>query len=61
MWPEDRAWCLATEIDYAWTYVGGPGRLIDKLIADDLLEAMPVHLDDIPFWEGDTVNVDLEN
>jgi hypothetical protein len=22
-WPEDRAWCVATEIDFAWTYIGG--------------------------------------
>jgi hypothetical protein len=23
LWPEDRAWCVATEIDFAWTYIGG--------------------------------------
>jgi hypothetical protein len=22
-WPADRTWCVATEIDYRWTYVGG--------------------------------------
>jgi hypothetical protein len=25
-WPEDRAWCVATEIDLPYTYVGGPLR-----------------------------------
>jgi hypothetical protein len=59
-WPEDRSWCVATEVDYAWTYVGGSRMLIGALLGDDLLEAMPVHLDDSPFWDGDTVNVDVE-
>lgn len=60
-WPEDRAWIVATEIGYAWTYVGGSQRLIDKVVSDDLLEAMPVRLEDLPFWTGDTVNVDVED
>jgi hypothetical protein len=60
-WPEDHAWIVATEVDYAWTYVGGSQQLIDKVIADDLLEAMPVNLDDSPSWTGDTVNVDLDS
>jgi hypothetical protein len=32
--------------------------LTDDIVSDDLLEAMPVRLDDLPFWTGDTVNVD---
>ena len=60
-WPDDHAWIVATEIDYAWSYVGGTHHLIDSVVSDDLLEAMPVHLDDSPFWTGDTVNVDVEN
>jgi hypothetical protein len=39
-WPADRAWCVATEIDAAWTYVGGARRLIDALLADPRLEAV---------------------
>jgi hypothetical protein len=60
-WPEDHSWIVATEIDYAWTYVGGSQRLIDNVVSDDLLEAMPVHLSDSPFLTGDTVNVDPES
>ena len=33
-WPEDRAWCVATEIDLNSTYVG-----CDKVCRDDLLES----------------------
>jgi hypothetical protein len=45
-WPADRAWCVATEIDLAWTYVAGPAGLIDALLADSRLEALPARPDD---------------
>jgi hypothetical protein len=60
-WPHDQAWIVATEVDYAWTYVGGSQKLIGEIISDHLLEAMPVRLDDSPFWTGDTLNVDVRN
>ena len=40
-WPQDRAWFLATEIDLAWTYVGGPAGLIGQLLAETRIEALP--------------------
>jgi hypothetical protein len=40
-WPADHAWCAASEIDLAWTYVGGPTGLIDAILADDRIEALP--------------------
>ena len=40
-WPQDRAWFVATEIDLAWTYVGGPGGLISQLLAETRIEALP--------------------
>lgn len=40
-WPEDRSWCVATEIDFGWTYVGGPNPLIDQVLSDHRLEALP--------------------
>jgi hypothetical protein len=38
-WPDDRAWCVATEIDLAWTYVGGSAALISDVVANPRLEA----------------------
>ncbi len=40
-WPQDRAWFVATEIDLAWTYVGGPAGLIGQLISEARIEALP--------------------
>lgn len=45
-WPADRAWCVASEIDLPWTYVGGPAGLIGQLLADQRLEVLPAGLAD---------------
>ena len=44
-WPEDRAWCVASEIDLSWTYVGGSVALVRALVGDPALEAVEVALD----------------
>jgi hypothetical protein len=45
-WPDDRAWCVASEIDLPWTYVGGSRGLIDAILADHRIEALPAAPDD---------------
>ena len=45
-WPDDRAWCVATEIDLAWTYVGGSAALISDVLASPRLEAQPASPND---------------
>jgi hypothetical protein len=59
-WPEDLAWVVATEIDYAWTYVGGSRALIDGLLADPRLEALSAQLSDKPFFDSDVINYALD-
>jgi hypothetical protein len=39
-WPDDRAWCVATEIDHQSTYVGGPEGLVSELLIDARFEAL---------------------
>jgi len=46
LWPADRSWCLATEIDFDSTLVAGSVDLIDAVLAAPALEAWPVHEDD---------------
>jgi hypothetical protein len=45
-WPEDRAWCVASEIDLPWTYVGGSHALADLLLHDERHDAVPVEVTD---------------
>lgn len=42
LWPEDRSWCVATEIDFDSTLVGGPAELVHALLEEPRLEAWPV-------------------
>jgi hypothetical protein len=46
-WPEDHAWCVATEIDLDSTYVGGSEAMVDTLLADPRFEAWRAELDDV--------------
>jgi hypothetical protein len=55
-WPEDRAWCVATDVDLMSTYVGGSRASIGAVLADDRLESFPVHVDQRVTWDSDTVN-----
>jgi hypothetical protein len=45
-WPDDRAWCVASEIDLTTTYVGGTIELIDAILGSRELEASRVTPDD---------------
>jgi len=46
-WPMHRSWFVSTDIDSFSTHVGGSTSLISRLLEDDVLEAVPVRLDDL--------------
>jgi len=46
-WPRDRSWCVASEIDLTSTYVGGSLALIEQILTDGCLEALPAESDDL--------------
>jgi hypothetical protein len=55
-WPKDHSWCVATEVDFAWTYVGGSQSCIEAVLSDARLEALvtsPQHRGD---FQSDQVN-----
>jgi hypothetical protein len=45
-WPEDRAWCVATDVDSDSTYVGGTDECIQALLDNPDLEALPAGIED---------------
>lgn len=55
-WPEDRRWCVASEIDFPYTYVGGSEELIADVLNHPDLEALPARLTDGITAAGDTIN-----
>ena len=54
-WPEDRAWCVATEIDFVSTYLAGSQKLIDAVLASGL-EVLQVRPSDGISYSADTLN-----
>jgi len=58
-WPKDRAWFVASEIDFAWTYVGGPQSLIAAVLSDSRLEVLPAALTEKVQASGDRINAAL--
>jgi hypothetical protein len=46
-WPDDQAWCVATDIDLDSTYIGGSRELIAELLASPDLEVLPADLHDL--------------
>jgi hypothetical protein len=56
MWPGDDSWCVATEIDFDSTLIGGSRHLVDDILADGALEAAEVALHISLEWQGDGLN-----
>lgn len=44
-WPADRAWFVATEIEFEWTFVAGDPMLMEGLRADERLEVASLTFD----------------
>lgn len=44
-WPADRAWFVATEVEFEWTFVAGRPTLIDRVLTDDRIEAAAISFD----------------
>jgi len=55
-WPQDRAWVVATEIDFGWTYVGGSVDVVAGIVADTRIEAMPVGSTHSGSFDADLIN-----
>jgi hypothetical protein len=39
-WPDDRAWCLCTDTDFAWSYLAASRACIDEVLAEPVLDAV---------------------
>jgi hypothetical protein len=56
IWPVDRAWFVAGDVDLDSTYVGGRAALIAALIAAPGLEAWPISPTDRVTFDSDEIN-----
>ena len=56
LWPADRAWFVAGDVDLDSTYVGGQADLIAAILSEPGLEAWPVSATDRVAFDSDGVN-----
>ena len=56
IWPDDRSWFVASEIDLDSTFVGGSTGLINELLGDGRLEAWPARPADPVTADSDRLN-----
>ena len=59
-WPQDRAWCVATDIDLCDTFVGGSLQCIEAILQSRDLEALPTTLEARVDLGADTINAPAE-
>ncbi|GAA4472155.1 hypothetical protein GCM10023170_091600 [Phytohabitans houttuyneae] len=50
LWPADRSWCVATEVDDTATFVGGPQAVVDRVVHSPVLAATPASPVDKLVW-----------
>ena len=55
-WPDDHAWCVASEIDLDSTYIGGSQACIEELLANPELEVTAIDLTAGVTYDSDTLN-----
>jgi hypothetical protein len=55
-WPADRAWCVASEIDFDSTLVGGTTELVETILQAPTLDSWPVGPDDSLTFDADRIN-----
>jgi hypothetical protein len=55
-WPDDRAWCVATEVDLNTTYIGGSEACSRELVERPELEALQIDPSSGITFDSDPVN-----
>jgi hypothetical protein len=41
VWPADRAWCVARDVDPHWAGIGGTAAVVSRLVTDPRLDVVP--------------------
>jgi hypothetical protein len=57
IWPADRSWLVASEVDFDSTLIGGSRDLIDAIVSSPVLEAWEVEPDTSLAIDADKINL----
>lgn len=39
-WPDDRAWCVSTDVDFDCAYVAGSAACVEEILAHPVIDAL---------------------
>lgn len=59
-WPDDRSWCVATDVDLNSTYIGASVDCVRALASDEQLEILAVDAEQTITFDTDTINPEPE-
>lgn len=60
-WPDDHAWCVATEIDFASTYLGASAAAIEELLTNTELEVAQLSVTAGVTADSDVLNAAVDS
>ncbi len=55
-WPQDRSWCVSTDIDLMTTFIAGDAACITSLLKQPNVEALEATFEQRIAWDADTLN-----
>jgi hypothetical protein len=55
-WPDDRAWCWCTDVDFDWGYLAGSAACIDEVLAARAVDALATRAENPAHSGMDIVN-----
>ena len=55
-WPDDRAWCVCTDTDFAWSYLAGKRECVDEVLELPIMDAVETRPEDPARSGMDIVN-----
>jgi hypothetical protein len=55
-WPQDRAWCVCTDVDFAWAYLAGSDACVAEVLATPVIDAIATKPDNPARAGMDVIN-----
>lgn len=55
-WPDDRAWCVWTDMDFHWAYIAGSAACIEQVLSVPVIDALATRPEDPAHSGMDVIN-----
>jgi len=55
-WPGDRAWCVSTDTDFEWAYLGSSDACMDEVLSQPIVDALRTQPENPARYGMDSIN-----